>query len=199
MRMNKIIIRNANLSSNCENFTKDFADIIVSSLLDFYADYNKMKLNEESRDMTTFQTFLKLLKMTTILMKVMNSVRQFVWATQQILVKHISHDAVIYLNDMRVKDLKIKYNNKKMSSEVKKYILKHLQCLNWVLTSIELFDAKLNEEKSQFCQSEIIIVEYACNYDERHSEIVKVIKIMNWFFCLNIMKTRTFINVCMYY
>ena len=45
--------------------------------------------------------------------------------------------------------------------------------------SIELFDAKLNEEKSQFCQSGIIIVRYACDYDRRHSETAKVAKIVN--------------------
>ena len=76
--MNKVIIRNANLSSNCEDFTKNFVDMTMSSLLDFYADYDQMKLNKESRDMTAFQTSLKLLRMTTIPMRVTNSVRQFV-------------------------------------------------------------------------------------------------------------------------
>ena len=85
-----------------------------------------MKLNKESRDMTAFQTSLKLLRMTTILMRVTNSVKQFVQATQQILAKHISHNMIIYLNNVEVKDSKIKYNNEKMSSEIRKYMLKHL-------------------------------------------------------------------------
>src|SRR5437762_2821219 len=130
MSMNKIIIRNANLLSNCEDFTKNFADMTMSSLLDFYADYDQMKLNKKSRNMITFQIFLKLLKMTTIFMKIMNSVRQFVQAIQQILTKHISHNVIVYLNDVEVKNLKIKYNNKKLSLKIKKYILKHLQSLN---------------------------------------------------------------------
>ena len=78
MNMNKIIIRDANLLSNCEDFMKNFVSMTVSSLLDFYADYDQMKLNKESRDMTVFQTSLKLLKMTIIFMKAMNSVEQFV-------------------------------------------------------------------------------------------------------------------------
>ena len=78
MNMNKVIIRNVNLLLNCEDFTKDFADMTVSSLLDFYTDYDQMKLNEESRDMTVFQTFLNLLRMTTISMRVMNLIKQFV-------------------------------------------------------------------------------------------------------------------------
>ena len=66
-----------------------------------------------------------------------------------------------------------------MSSKIRKYVLKYLQYLNQVLASIELFSTKLNEEKSQFCQSEIVIIKYACDYDERHSEAMKVAKIMN--------------------
>ena len=86
-----------------------------------------------------------------------------------------------------------------MSSKIRKYVLKHLQHLNQVLASIELSDTKLNEEKSQFCQSEIIIIRYACDYDERHSEAVKVTKIVNWSLCLNITEARMFIDVCVYY
>ena len=66
-------------------------------------------------------------------------------------MKHISHDMIIYLNDVRVKDLKIKYNNEKMLSKIRKYVLKHLQYLNQVLANIELSDAKFNEKKFQFC------------------------------------------------
>ena len=124
--MNKIIIRNANLLLNCENFMKDFVSMIMLLLLNFYADYDQMKLNKESRNMTAFQTSLKLLKMTIILMKITNSVRLFVQTIQQILAKHISYDTVIYLNDVRVKNSKIKYNNEKMLSEIRKYVLKYL-------------------------------------------------------------------------
>ena len=82
MNMNKIIIRNVNLLLNCEDFVKNFVSMTMSLLLDFYADYDQMKLNKESRDMTAFQTSLELLRMTTIFMKVTNSVRQFVQAMQ---------------------------------------------------------------------------------------------------------------------
>ena len=54
---------------------------------------------------------------------------------------------IIYLNNVRIKNLKIKYNDKKTSLKIRKYVLKHLQYLNQVLASIELSDIKLNEEK----------------------------------------------------
>ena len=45
--------------------------------------------------------------------------------------------------------------------------------------SIELSDTKLNKKKSQFCQSEIVIIRYVCDYDERHFKAMKVAKIVN--------------------
>ena len=75
MNMNKVTIRNVNLPSNCEDFAEDFVNMTVSSLLDFYADYDQMKLNKESRDMTAFQIFLKLLRMTIIFIRITNSVK----------------------------------------------------------------------------------------------------------------------------
>ncbi len=73
--MNKIIIRNMNLMSNYKDFIKDFANMIMLLLLDFYADYDQIKLNKESRNMIMFQTFFKLLRMIIILMRVINSVK----------------------------------------------------------------------------------------------------------------------------
>ena len=75
MNMNKVIIRDMNLLLNYEDFTENFISITMSLLLDFYAEYDQMKLNKESRDMTAFQILLSLLRITTIFMKVTNSVR----------------------------------------------------------------------------------------------------------------------------
>ena len=73
--MNKIIIKNMNLLSNYEDFMKNFVDMIILSLLDFYADYDQIKLNKKSRNIITFQTFLKLLRMIIIFMRVTNLIR----------------------------------------------------------------------------------------------------------------------------
>jgi len=78
MNMNKVIIKDMNLLLNYEDFMKNFVSMTMLLLLDFYADYNQIKLNEESRDMIIFQIFFKLLRMIIIFIKVMNSVEQFV-------------------------------------------------------------------------------------------------------------------------
>ena len=40
MNINKFIIQDANLSSNYKKFMKDFAEMFISLLLNFYAEYD---------------------------------------------------------------------------------------------------------------------------------------------------------------
>ena len=40
MHMNEIIIRDANLSFNVEEFSKEFAKMCVVFLIDFFSEYN---------------------------------------------------------------------------------------------------------------------------------------------------------------
>ena len=57
-----------------------------------------------------------------------------------------------------------------------------------MLINVELFNIKLNEEKSHFNLLKIVIVEYVYNYDERHPEAIKIIKIIKWLSYMNIIK-----------
>ena len=40
MNMNEVIIRDVNLSFNIKKFLKKFADMLITSLIDFFFDYN---------------------------------------------------------------------------------------------------------------------------------------------------------------
>ena len=76
--MNKIVIRNVNLSFNIKKFLKEFANMLITLLINFFFDYDQVMLVEKCRDLTTFMIFLKLLKMIKLFQKVMNSIVQFV-------------------------------------------------------------------------------------------------------------------------
>ena len=47
-----------------------------------------------------------------------------------------------------------------------------------MLINIKLSGAKLNERKSHFGSSEIVIVGYACDYDGRYPKVIKIMKII---------------------
>ena len=63
MNMNKIIIRNVNLSLNVKKFLKEFANMLITSLINFFFDYDQVMLVEKCRNLTTFMIFFELLKM----------------------------------------------------------------------------------------------------------------------------------------
>ena len=78
MNMNEVIIRDVNLSFNVKKFSKEFADMLITSLINFFFDYDQMMLVEKYRNLTTFMTFLELLKMIKFSQKIINSIVQFV-------------------------------------------------------------------------------------------------------------------------
>ena len=77
--------------------------------------------------------------------------------------------------------------------------MKHVQWLNAVLVNLEKTNCTISDEKSQFCMSELKIVDFVCDSNDRSSETAKIIKILEWPSCRDVSKVRAFINVCVYY
>ena len=66
MEINRVTIRNANLPPSVNEFSEKFTKYIITSLIDFFSDYNQIKLNKKSRNLTTFHTLIRLLRITTL-------------------------------------------------------------------------------------------------------------------------------------
>ena len=78
MNMNEVIIRDINLSFNVKKFSKEFADMLIMSLINFFFDYDQIMLVEKCRNLTTFMISFELLKMIKFFQKIINSIAQFV-------------------------------------------------------------------------------------------------------------------------
>ena len=125
---------------------------------------------------------LKLIRETTFSMKAINSVTQFMRDIQTILKNHISKVTNSFIDDIEVKERKKREKFKKelnLISEVRQSIFIHIQRLNEILMNLERFELTISANKFQFCCDEIRIVKYICDENERHSDIVKVIKILD--------------------
>ena len=48
VELNRITIRDANLPPSADQFSEEFAGSTLSSLIDFFSDYNQVELNKES-------------------------------------------------------------------------------------------------------------------------------------------------------
>jgi hypothetical protein len=125
--MNRVTIRDANLFSTVNEFSEEFADCVIISLMNLFFEYDQLSLIEKCKNMIIFMTSLDLMKMITIFMKAINSVTQFVRMINKVIVDHVFHHAISFVNDIKMKKSKITYNNKFILSEIRRYVMKHIQ------------------------------------------------------------------------
>ena len=72
MNMNEMIIYNVNLSFNVKKFLKKFANMLMTSLIDFFFNYDQITFVEKYRNLTTFMILFKLLKIIKFSQKIIN-------------------------------------------------------------------------------------------------------------------------------
>ena len=61
INMNQYTVQDMNLSSNVKEFAERNVRMTVVSLVNFYSEYNQVKLHQKSCDMIMFQTLFRLL------------------------------------------------------------------------------------------------------------------------------------------
>ena len=66
IKINRVIIRDVNLPSSINEFSEEFTKYIIASLIDFFSGYDQIKLDEKNKDLITFYTPIRLLKITTL-------------------------------------------------------------------------------------------------------------------------------------
>lgn len=122
--MNRVTIRDAHLPPVVDEFFEDLAGCFIASLIDFFAGYDQMDIDLESRDMIAFMTSLELLRMITFLTT--NSITHFVKVVNKILDEHISHRAKSFVDDVEVKGPNINYENVKIVPRIRKFVQEHI-------------------------------------------------------------------------
>ena len=82
------------------------------------------------------------------------------------------------MNDVVVKKNRNNHENKKVVSEIRIFVFRHIQNLNKILIDIKRSKITIFDEKSQFCMFDIKIMNFVCDEIDRHSDSVKIIKII---------------------
>ena len=66
IKINRVTVRDTNLSPSVNEFFEKFIGYIIAFLIDFFSDYNQIKFNEKSRNLTAFHIFIGLLRIITL-------------------------------------------------------------------------------------------------------------------------------------
>jgi len=170
----------------------------MASMIDLFSGYDQIELDVRSRDLTGFQTPIRLLRMTTLPQGATNSVAQFVRIVTKILKDLIPKDYLPFLDDIGVKGLLSAYNNEEALPSIRRFVMEHIQALDRTLVRLERAGCTIGP-KSQFYMDGIKIVGFVCRAEGRTPNSAKVIKILEWKPCVDIGEARAFIGVCVYY
>jgi len=106
-----VIIKNANLPPSINEFSKEFINYIITSLIDFFSSYNQIKLGKKNKNLTTFHIPIGLLRMIILPQKTINSVTQFARIIIKMLQKHIPRLYFPFLDNISIKGPKTRYND----------------------------------------------------------------------------------------
>jgi hypothetical protein len=199
LKINRVTIRDANLFFTIDEFSEKFANCAIALFVNLFFDYDQLSLIEKCPDMIVFMTSFDLMRMITIFMSAINLMIQFVRVINKIIVDHVFHHALFFMDNIKVKKSKITYNNEFIFSQIRRWVMKHIQWLNDVLTDIEKADCIIFEEKFQFCCEELRVIDFVCDVKKRHSDTAKIIKFVKWFACQNVVDVREFIKICVFY
>ena len=90
------------------------------------------------------------------------------------------HMTLLYMNDISIKGLKTKYENKEISelSEIQRFIMKHLQNIDYILTDLKCAELTLVILKLMFCFLKMKLIKFICDENERYSDSKKIAKII---------------------
>src|SRR6266536_2411186 len=125
IKINRVIIKDGNLPPAINEFLKKFNNCAITSLIDFFSDYNQIEFDERFKDLINFYTFIRFYRITTLPQNAINLITQFIRVIIKILQDHLSR-YLLFINDIGVKGPKIIYNNEEMAPSIRKYVLEYI-------------------------------------------------------------------------
>ena len=201
--LNKVTIRDAGLPPKVDEFVEDFAARKCYTAFDLFWGFDARKVHPTSRDMTSFQTPLGLLRITSLPMGFTNSPAEFQKCMAFILQDEIPTVANIFIDDLPIKGPKDDYVDEagnhlvlKDNPGIRRFVWEHAQDVHRIMHRVKHAGATFAPNKAQICRQEVIIVGQKCTPEGRLPEPNKVDKILNWPILKSVHDIRAFLGLC---
>ena len=170
-------------------------------MFDLFVGYDQRSLAPQSRDLTTFQTPLGTLRLTSIPMGYTNSVQIFHGDTTFILQDEIPHVTVPFLDDIPVKGPTSRYQDKEGRYEtipenkgIRRFVWEHLHNVNRVIQRVKHAGGTFSGLKSFLCVETAMVVGHKCTREGHLPDESRVQKIVDWPPCWNLTEVRGFLG-----
>lgn len=199
--LNAVAIRDSGIIPAVEPYAESFGGRACYGMFDLFVGYDQRSLAPQSRDLTTFQTPLGTLRLTSIPMGYTNSVQIFHGDTTFLLQEEIPHITVPFLDDIPVKGPISRYQDEDGKHEtisenegIRRFVWEHIQNVNRVIQRIKHAGGTFSALKSHICVATALIVGHKCSINGRLPDESRIQKIMDWPICRTLTEVRGFLG-----
>lgn len=200
--LNAVTIKDAGLPPVIDSFVEPFAGASVYSSFDLLWGYDARILHPKSRDLTSFQTPLGLLRYCALPMGYTNAVPEFQNCIVFILQDEIPHNCTVMIDDIGIKGPPSRYikdgefETIPENPKIRRFIWEHAEVVNRVLHRLKHAGATISPKKSQVARPSIVLAGQKLTYEGRLPDTSRVSKILKWPSCKTVTQVRGFLGLC---
>lgn len=202
-KLNGVSIRDSGVPPILEEFVEAYAGRSIYTVLDMYWGFHARILDEDSRDMTAFQTPLGVLRIVSLPMGYTNSPAEFQACMMFILKDEVPEIAGVFIDDIPIKGPATRYLTAEGTEEclpqnpgIRRYVWEHLNDVHRILHRIGEAGGTVSGKKMQLCQSEVEIVGHKCSSKGRELINHRTKKVLEWPTPTNLKEVRGFLGLC---
>jgi hypothetical protein len=199
--LNKVTIQHSGVTLIPEHIAEQFGGHACGGMLDLYVAFDKRKVAESSRDLTTFQTPFGTLHIVTLPMGWTNLVPILHDDVTYILQPEIPHITIPYIDDTPVKGPKSEYHTIGGSYKtipdnptIQHFIWEHFENLNRVVQCMKYCGGMFSGPKLFLCIPKIIVLGHRCNIEGRMADPMQINAVSKWGPCWTLTKVKAFLG-----
>ena len=202
-KLNGVSIRDSGVPPILEEFVEAYAGRSIYTVLDMYWGFHARILDEDSRDMTAFQTPLGVLRIVSLPMGYTNSPAEFQACMMFLLQDEVPEKAGVFIDGIPIKGPATKYLTASGTEEsipqnpgIRRYVWEHLNDVHRILHRIGEAGGTVSGKKMQLCQPEVEIVGHKCSSKGREPINHRTKKVLEWPVPTNLKEVRGFLGLC---
>lgn len=201
--LNAVSIRDAGLPPILDDFVEPFAGCQIYTVFDLYWGYDARKVALQSRDLTTFQSPIGPLRLTSLAMGYTNAITEFQTCTTFVLKDEIPRVANVFVDDCAAKGASTTYPDENGNPEtipqnpgIRRFVWEHAQDVHRIMHRIACSGATFAPKKTQMARPQVVILGQKCTPEGRLPDDSKVSKIRNWPVLRTTTEVRGFLGLC---
>ncbi len=199
--LNAVTIKDAGLPPKVEEYAESFGGRGCYGMFDLFVGFDQRKLADISRDLTTFQTPLGTLRLTSIPMGYTNSMQIQHGDITYLLRDEIPEFTIPFVDDVPVKGPPTRYELPDGGYEtipenpgIRRFVWEHLHNVNRIVQRIKHAGGTFSGHKSTFCAPSALVVGHRCTYEGRAVDESRLQVIRDWPPCKNLTEVRGFLG-----